>query len=65
LRRRDGGRRRANAQAPAKQEVRIGYQKYGTLTLLKGRGTLEQRLRSATSPSSGPSSRPARSCWKG
>jgi sulfonate transport system substrate-binding protein len=32
------------AQAPAKQEVRIGYQKYGTLTLLKGRGTLEQRL---------------------
>lgn len=25
-------------------EVRIGYQKYGTLTLLKGRGTLEQRL---------------------
>jgi sulfonate transport system substrate-binding protein len=34
----------AHAQAPAKQEVRIGYQKYGTLTLLKGRGTLEQRL---------------------
>lgn len=34
----------AQAQAPAKQEVRIGYQKYGTLTLLKGRGTLEQRL---------------------
>jgi sulfonate transport system substrate-binding protein len=34
----------ANAQAPGKQEVRIGYQKYGTLTLLKGRGTLEQRL---------------------
>jgi sulfonate transport system substrate-binding protein len=24
--------------------VRIGYQKYGTLTLLKGRGTLEKRL---------------------
>jgi sulfonate transport system substrate-binding protein len=34
------------AQAQAKQEVRIGYQKYGTLTLLKGRGTLEQRLAS-------------------
>ncbi|QOL50365.1 sulfonate ABC transporter substrate-binding protein [Massilia litorea] len=33
---------RALAQAP--KEVRIGYQKYGTLTLLKGRGTLEQRL---------------------
>lgn len=34
----------AQAQSAAKQEVRIGYQKYGTLTLLKGRGTLEQRL---------------------
>jgi sulfonate transport system substrate-binding protein len=38
------GAGQAQAQAPAKQEVRIGYQKYGTLTLLKGRGTLEQRL---------------------
>nr|WP_315250145.1 sulfonate ABC transporter substrate-binding protein [uncultured Duganella sp.] len=36
----------APAHAQAKQEVRIGYQKYGTLTLLKGRGTLEQRLAS-------------------
>lgn len=35
--------RAAWAEGPA-QEVRIGYQKYGTLTLLKGRGTLEQRL---------------------
>ena len=26
------------------KEIRIGYQKSGTLTLLKGRGTLEQRL---------------------
>jgi sulfonate transport system substrate-binding protein len=38
----------AGASTPAvaqnAQEVRIGYQKYGTLTLLKGRGTLEQRL---------------------
>ncbi len=38
----------AAAQAQAKGElqvqVRIGYQKYGTLTLLKGRGTLEKRL---------------------
>lgn len=32
------------AQAATKQELRIGYQKYGTLTLLKGRGTLEKRL---------------------
>lgn len=30
--------------ADAPREVRIGYQKYGTLTLLKGRGTLEKRL---------------------
>lgn len=34
----------SSASAQARQEVRIGYQKYGTLTLLKGRGTLEQRL---------------------
>ena len=32
------------ALAQASKEVRIGYQKYGTLTLLKGRGTLEKRL---------------------
>lgn len=34
----------AAALAQAKGELRIGYQKYGTLTLLKGRGTLEKRL---------------------
>jgi len=35
----------ASAQVkPDAQTLRIGYQKYGTLTLLKGRGTLEQRL---------------------
>ena len=35
----------AAAQAtPEAHTLRIGYQKYGTLTLLKGRGTLEQRL---------------------
>ncbi len=32
------------AFAQGAREVRIGYQKYGTLTLLKGRGTLEKRL---------------------
>jgi sulfonate transport system substrate-binding protein len=32
------------ATAQSAREVRIGYQKYGTLTLLKGRGTLEKRL---------------------
>jgi sulfonate transport system substrate-binding protein len=31
-------------QAQATPVLRIGYQKYGTLTLLKGRGTLEKRL---------------------
>ena len=34
----------AQAQAKGELQVRIGYQKYGTLTLLKGRGTLEKRL---------------------
>lgn len=32
------------AGAQDKALLRIGYQKYGTLTLLKGRGTLDQRL---------------------
>jgi sulfonate transport system substrate-binding protein len=32
------------AQAQEKGVLRVGYQKYGTLTLLKGRGTLEKRL---------------------
>ncbi|QJD99588.1 sulfonate ABC transporter substrate-binding protein [Massilia forsythiae] len=35
------------AQAAALRELRIGYQKYGTLTLLKGRATLEPRLAAA------------------
>eukprot|EP01133_Synstelium_polycarpum_P021800 gene21800-26182_t len=34
----------AQAQAKGEVQLRIGYQKYGTLTLLKGRGTLEKRL---------------------
>jgi len=34
---------RAGAATPLR-EIRIGYQKYGTLTLLKGRATLEPRL---------------------
>ena len=38
-----GSAGRAAAAAPL-QEIRIGYQKYGTLTLLKGRATLEPRL---------------------
>jgi len=33
-----------SAYAESRPVVRIGYQKYGTLTLLKGRGTLEKRL---------------------
>lgn len=32
------------ALGQSKSVLRIGYQKYGTLTLLKGRGTLEKRL---------------------
>jgi sulfonate transport system substrate-binding protein len=38
------GARRARAEAGL---LRIGYQKYGTLVLLKERGTLERRLRPA------------------
>jgi len=34
----------AQAKGELQVQVRIGYQKYGTLTLLKGRGTLEKRL---------------------
>ena len=34
----------AHAQSAPKETLRIGYQKYGTLTLLKGQGTLEKRL---------------------
>lgn len=34
----------AQAQSGGKGELRIGYQKYGTLIILKGRGTLEKRL---------------------
>jgi sulfonate transport system substrate-binding protein len=32
------------ALAQSKNVLRIGYQKYGTLTILKGRGSLEKRL---------------------
>lgn len=34
----------AAAQAQGARELRIGFQKYGTLTIVKGRGTLEKRL---------------------
>lgn len=34
----------APAAAQTTQELRVGYQKYGTLVLLKARGTLEKRL---------------------
>lgn len=33
-----------SVSAQSKQVVRIGYQKYGTLTLLKARGTLDKQL---------------------
>lgn len=34
----------AQTAASAPKEIRIGYQKYGTLVILKARGTLEKRL---------------------
>jgi sulfonate transport system substrate-binding protein len=39
----------ARAQGAARESLRIGYQKYGTLTLLKGQGTLESASRRAAS----------------
>jgi sulfonate transport system substrate-binding protein len=33
-----------NTWAQTVDELRIGYQKFGALTLIKARGTLEQRL---------------------
>ncbi|MBV8156423.1 MAG: sulfonate ABC transporter substrate-binding protein [Dyella sp.] len=38
------GPARAQSQTVNQKILRIGYQKYGTLTLLKARGTLEKRL---------------------
>ena len=35
----------ANAADAAERTIRIGYQKYGTLILLKGKGTLEEKLK--------------------
>ncbi|HBD36147.1 MAG TPA: sulfonate ABC transporter substrate-binding protein, partial [Cupriavidus sp.] len=35
---------KAQSQTVNPKLLRIGYQKYGTLTLLKARGTLEKRL---------------------
>jgi len=32
------------AEPSSAKELRIGYQKYGTLVILKAKGTLEQRL---------------------
>ena len=52
------------AQAPGQpQQLRIGFQKGSyNLALLKSYGLLEQRL--PAHASSGPSSPPARSCWR-
>lgn len=35
----------ATTATAADREIRIGYQKYGTLILLKGKGTLEEKLK--------------------
>lgn len=39
-----GSAQAQTAPAGAPKELRVGYQKYGTLVLLKARGSLEQRL---------------------
>ena len=51
------------AQA-ADKVIHIGYQKYGKLVLLKGKGGLEQRLEPLGYKVAGPNSPPARRCWK-
>ncbi|CAI3800036.1 hypothetical protein GLGCALEP_02387 [Pseudomonas sp. MM221] len=51
--------------ASAEQTLRIGYQKSSTLlTLLKARGTLEQRLQAEGIRVAGTSSPAACRCWK-
>lgn len=54
----------AITQAQA-ESLRIGYQKYGTLVLLKAKGTLEKRLAEQEYRCNGPNSPAARSCLKG
>ncbi|MBG6125725.1 hypothetical protein IWW33_002464 [Pseudomonas sp. BG2dil] len=46
------------------ESLRIGYQKYGTLVLLKAKGTLEKRWPIRASRCNGPNSQVARSCSK-
>nr|BFE93185.1 hypothetical protein GCM10020185_37210 [Pseudomonas brassicacearum subsp. brassicacearum] len=47
------------------ETLRIGYQKYGTLVLLKAKGTLEKNAsRPKAWTCNGPSSPAARSCLK-
>ncbi len=51
--------------ASAEQTLRIGYQKSSTLlTLLKARGSLEQRLQAEASASAGMSSPAGCHCWR-
>jgi sulfonate transport system substrate-binding protein len=54
----------AITQAQA-ESLRIGYQKYGTLVLLKAKGTLEKRLAEQGVTCNGPNSPAARNCSKG
>ena len=50
--------------ARAAGTIRIGYQKYGSLVLLKGRGTLEKALSRSAPRCRGRNSRPGRRSWR-
>ena len=52
----------AIVQAHAAETLRIGYQKYGTLVLLKAKGTLENAWPPKVCRCSGPSFPVARNC---
>ena len=53
----------ALSQAQA-EDLRIGYQKYGTLVLLKAKGSLEKRLAEQASKCNGRNFPVARNCSK-
>lgn len=52
------------AQGDALTLVRIGYQKYGSLNVVKAQGTFEQNWRREALKFNGSSFRRDRNCWK-
>lgn len=54
----------SNAADEDEKIMRIGYQKFGTLSILKSQGTLEQALDHVDTKWNGRNSLPVHSCWK-